>query len=109
MSMELKLSSQDKAILKRLTTALDKVAKELGKDKRQAPKSPSRLSEPYTEDWKDGYTTGMADAEKIATQIPRTVTLSAEEVKGLAEEVEPYLVPGVSCKCHDEDCPAEHG
>lgn len=91
MSMELKLSNQDKAILKRLTTALDRVAKELGKDKSQAPKSPSRLSEPYTDDWKDGYTTGVADAEKIAAQTPRTVTLSPETVKRIMAAVEPNL------------------
>lgn len=82
MSMELKLSSRDKAILKKLTAALDKVAKELGKDKRQAPKSPSRLSEPLPEDWKVGYMTGLSDAEKVATSIPRKVI-----VPGVVETV----------------------
>lgn len=87
MSMELKLSSQDKAILKKLTAALDKVAKELGKDKRLAPKSPSRLREPYQE----GYVDGMADAERIATQIPRTVTFSSEAVRAIKKAAETDL------------------
>lgn len=89
MSMELKLSSQDKAILKKLTAALDKVAKELGKDRAQAPKSPTRLSEPYSDDWKDGYTTGVADAEKIATKTPRVVTFGSDTISDIANAARP--------------------
>lgn len=74
MSMELKLSNQDRATLKKLTAALDKVARELGKDRAQAPKSPSRLSEPYTDD--------------PATKIPPSVTLSSETVQAIAKAVE---------------------
>lgn len=49
-NMELKLSQQDKTILRNLTKALDQVAKELGKNQWHAPKSPTRLSEPAEEE-----------------------------------------------------------
>lgn len=50
MAMEMKLSQQDRNLLKNLTRSLDNLAISLGKRQAQAPKSPKRLIEPYTED-----------------------------------------------------------
>lgn len=46
MVMEMKLSQQDRNLLKNLTRSLDNLAISLGKNQSQAPKSPKRLSEP---------------------------------------------------------------
>lgn len=41
--MELTLSNEAKRYLRNLTSALDRVAQELGKDQHQAPKSPNQV------------------------------------------------------------------
>lgn len=46
MAMEMKLSQQDRILMKKLTKSLDNLAISLGKRQPQAPKSPKRLSEP---------------------------------------------------------------
>ena len=44
--MQVSLDPESKRALRKLTVALDNLAKALGKDQSQAPKSPRRLSEP---------------------------------------------------------------
>lgn len=50
MAMEMKLSQQDRILMKKLTRSLDNLAISLGKRQPQAPKSPKRLSEPLCTD-----------------------------------------------------------
>ena len=74
--MELKLSTPDRRVLKNLATAVEKLTAELARSRPQQvpsqvkldPETIRRLSEQYSEDWKDGYTTGMADAGKYMTE-----------------------------------------
>lgn len=67
-SMEMKLSQQDRALLKKLTKSLDNLAISLGKNQRQAPKSPSRLSEPFEGTGGELVFTQVAGARAVEPQ-----------------------------------------
>ena len=83
---EVTLSSETKRYLRNLTSALEKVARGMAMYQPQGPKEgPKRLSEPFTDEFRDGYTTGMADAEKVATSFPREVRVDAAAVQNLAQ------------------------
>ena len=77
--------------------------------------APTRLSEPYSEEWKDGYTTGMSDAENIATNTLRDVAVALElkhdyarqnpeTVKRIEETVRPPLCTYCN-ETEDSYCP----